>query len=726
MHFLLIWMKNRAGKKSVVGLFKYIIIFFCSCLTLQNAISKDYIDSLKVLIPQLDGQQKLEAIQMLAYELQFKDLEEYYEYSKLGFEQALADNDSNYVATFLIEIGYYHKYKGEYKKSLSNLERAKLIAERKDLPRSLTAVYTALGSVYHDLGLFDKALAAHSKSLQLKEEFGNRQEVGVSYNNIGLIYYKLDAPEKAIEYYDKALAIKLEFGDTARSVRPYINKGLAYAESEFPDKHEKAIENFKKAIELAKKYNRLGTVGYSYNGLANVFVEKEMYDSAKYYLNLSNEESFKNDYRQLESSNFYVLAKIAAQESDYSLAINYLERSQDLLKSLQDKYRIKNNYGLYAEIYEQMGMLDSAIYYQKQLSIMKDSIFNEELANKLANVQIAAIEEQTQKQIADKDETISKTKQLSLFLLSILALSIAFIVIIFRNYAQISKINRQLNESKNKIEAQKENLEKKNAQLAEAQVTIKNQNDVLKNINVELDKKVTERTEELNQSNIELEKAVKVLDQFIYKTSHDLRGPIATMQGIINVAVMEKIDATSRDYFNTLHRLANDLNNVLVRLIEVHETYQNDPVFTLINPEQEIRAAVNSVGRFSADSEITIVTDLQPNGQWKSDEKLFGMIVQNMLRSAILYKDRGESIISVKSEYRDKDLLISIEDNGYGIVQGDEKKVFDIFFKGYPRPGGTGLEIYTSKMAAEKLGGNIKLRNPVKNTVFEITLPFVG
>jgi signal transduction histidine kinase len=357
---------------------------------------------------------------------------------------------------------------------------------------------------------------------------------------------------------------------------------------------------------------------------------------------------------------------------------------------------------------------------------MKDSIFNEELANNLENVQIASIEEQSQRRLAIKDETISKGKLLSFFLLSILALSIALIVVIFRNYANINRINRQLSESKNKIQAQKENLEKKNEQLAEAQVTIQKQNDVLKNINIDLDKKVKERTRELDRSNHELEKAVKDLDQFIYKTSHDLRGPIATMQGIINLGVMDAGDERSREYFDTLHKVSNNLNNVLFRLIEVHETYQKKPILEQLDPMEEIMETTNRVSQFSIETDITIITELQANGQWNSDKVLFNLIIENMLRSAMLYKDRGESMIKIKTDYIDGDLKIIFEDNGFGIQPGDEEKVFNIFFKGSPRPGGTGLEVYTAKIAVEKLGGKIKLKKPLKNTIYEITLPTIN
>lgn len=719
-------MRIREHINSKIVLFKYFVLFFCLVLTSYSAISQVNIDSLKKIIPELDGKRKLKAIQILSFELQFEDLEAYYNFSKLGFEQALADDDSSYVASFLIEIGYYYKFKGDYQKSLNELNRAKIIAESKGYHKTLSKIYTALGTVYHDLGFYDKALDYHSKSLSLKEEFGNSSELGTSYNNIGLIYYKIDDHDKALEYYKKALKIKLEHGDTTGCILIYINIGLTYAEAEEIEKRTVAIENFKEAIELAARFNSLHRLGYSYNGLASVFVANEQYDSAKYYLNLSTEESIKNDYKLLEASNYYFMAKISFQENDYGLAINYLERSQSLVTKLEDKYRKKNNYRLYADIYEARNQLDSAFFYEKKYSAMKDEIFNEELANNLANVQIAAIEEQSQKVIAEREETISKSKFFSLFLLSILVLSIALIVVIFRNYAQITKINRQLSQSKSKIEAQKENLEKKNMQLADAQVTIKNQNEVLKNINVDLDKKVRERTTELNRSNAELEKAVKDLDQFIYKTSHDLRGPIATMQGIINLGALDAIDDKSREYFNTLHKVSTNLNNVLYRLIEVHETYQKKPIIEYLDPKQEIVETANRVAQFTIEPDITIVTELQANGRWNSDKVLFNLIVENMLRNAILYRDRGESVIRVSTEYKNNHLMITFEDNGFGIQQGDEDKVFNIFFKGSPRPGGTGLEVYTSKIAVEKLGGSISLKKPAKNTIFEVVLPVVG
>ena len=710
-----------------IVLFVVSITFYIFSYPSYSAIDRVNVDSLKYLVEKLNGQKKLETLLDLTFELQYDKVDEYYEYAKMGFEQALADQDSNFVSAFLIEMGYYFKNKGDYPTALNHLKRALVISEKNHYLDNTAKAYTALGTVYHELGFYDKALELHSKSLVIKQSLNDKAGIGVSYNNIGLIYYKIDDPKRAIEYYEKALQIKLESGDSSKCIVPYINLGLAYSAQKMEGRgiHE-SINNFEKAVKLAIKYDELHRLGFAYNGIALAYINENNYDSARYYLELSNEQSLKNDYRQLESSNYFLLAKLSFQEVDYIKAIEYLNHSQGLLKQLGDKNRIKNNYGLYAEIYAAQNLLDSAYYYQKWFSIMKDSIFNEELANNLANVQIATVEEQSQRKIADQQEANKRTRMFSLFLASILLLSIALIVVIIRNNAKIQKVNKQLSESRNEIQDQKEDLEKKNNQLAEAHNTIQRQNDVLTNINQELDKKVQERTVELDKSNRGLEKAVRDLDQFIYKTSHDLRGPIATMQGIINLGIIESVEPISKQYFLTLNNVSNNLNNVLYRLIEVHETYQKKPVFEIIDPIREIKDVVEKIAGYLNDTSLTIVTDLTAEGPWITDKLLFRLIIDSMLRSACHYKDRKDFVITIKSSRNAFNMSIIIEDNGFGIRPGDEDKVFNIFFKGSPKAGSTGLELYTTKIAVEKLKGMVRLVKPAKDTVFEIILPVLS
>ena len=209
-------MRFLEGKNLKIGLFKYLLIFFCLALASQNAISQNNLDSLKSLIPNLEGEQRLTALLNLSYAYyNNSDLENYFKYAQIGFEYALSDGDSINISRFLIERGYYHKYKSEFQEALNDFSRSIDILDVIGEKRLLSAAYTGLGSVYHEMSLYDKALDYHSKSLAIKEQTEDRSDLGVSYNNLGLIYYKIDDlityttdPEDELLFYMNTGAIE--------------------------------------------------------------------------------------------------------------------------------------------------------------------------------------------------------------------------------------------------------------------------------------------------------------------------------------------------------------------------------------------------------------------------------------------------------------------------------------------------------------------------------------
>ena len=714
-------MTVKGLKKQLFVFYKYFLIIILALLYSNNTIAKYNIDSLKKVLQQQKGEDHIKTLSNLSRALTFKDPDEAMRYGRLALEESFSLQDSIQVCKAIINLSYIHKYTGDLKTALNYLNRAYYIAKKKNDYESLVSTYTALGSLYYSLAIYDKALKYHFESIKLKEKKKDKRRLPNSYNNIGLVFYKVDDTEQALEYFDKALKLKLELGDTMRTVSTYINKGLVYNELK---EDLKAKENFKKVIDIAQKYNSsIRLLGDAYNGLGNVYIREHNYDSAQYYLKLAMAEAEEYHSSYLQGSNYYLMAKLNFLRGDLDKAIEYLNMSQKISREIDNKVRQKNNMKLFAQIFEKKNLYDSAFYYQKKYSALEDSIFNERRAKNISNLQIALSEQQNLQIIEAQDKQLTQNRFFFLFLLSVLILSIILFLVIFKNYKTTSRINRKLQESRRQVVIQKNNLEAKNKELAKAQKIINEQNSTLKDINEGLELKVKKRTRELELSNLELEKVVKDLDQFIYKTSHDLRGPLATMQGIINLGVMEARDPGMIDYFNTLNKVTANLNNVLSRLIEVHETYQKHPEYSILNPREEIYNTVERVFKFSQDPTIKITTDLEADGEWLSDRTLFSMVIENMLRNAFQYTDRGESVIIIKSYYRNNSLNIIFEDNGFGIQPGDEEKVFNIFFKGSPKTGGTGLELYTVKIAVEKLGGQITLIKPVRNTIYKITLP---
>jgi len=708
--------------KTHIVLFRYFLSFWFMCwigfLGYGQGLEGE-IDSLRKAYPKQTGTDKIITLYDLSYAISSESVEEAIRYDSIALREAYNIQDSAWISAILIDLSYLHKNDFNYQTSYQILRRAEKIAIASGNDLQLTECYTALGNYFFDMNVYDSALFYHHEALKFKEKGGNKISIARTFNNIGLIYYKIDDIENALKYYSEALELKLEVGDTSTTFNNYYNIGLIYNSS---DNYEKAKYNFLKAAQVAKKYNP-SKLSYAYSGLGQVYVKENDERAAKKYLKLSLEYNEKINDRNLKSSNYYYLAKLANKNNQFSDALNSIEKSQTIAVELADKQRIRNNYKLYAEIFESQNIYDSAYYYQKKYSIIEDSIFNERLAKNLASVQLNQQKEETEKVIAEKDEDISQKTKLSRLLATVLVLSVMLIVIVTRNYIQTNRINTKLKESNEEIEKQKEKVENRNAQLAEAQKTIKSQNNRLRNINSELENAVQLRTKELENSNIKLEKAVKDLDDFIYKTSHDLRGPIATMQGVIQIGLMESKDPSLSAYFEQLQSISDVANTKLHKLIEVHDMYLKQPVLENVNIHELVKQATEKAGATNDNGKIDLIHEVKTQNGWISDREFFTMIVKNMIANAFHFSSKNKPFVKVKVCDQKPYLKIIFEDNGFGIQESEKEKVFDIFFKGAPSRLGTGLEIYAAKIAVEKLKGQIKLVKPRDNTIYEVLLP---
>src|SRR5690606_31566314 len=108
-----------------------------------------------------------------------------------------------------------------------------------------------------------------------------------------------------------------------------------------------------------------------------------------------------------------------------------------------------------------------------------------------------------------------------------------------------------------------------------------------------------------------------------------------------------------------------------------------------------------------------------------TDLLLFQIIIKNMFDNAIFFQDKKKTtvVLETKMSYDDK-LKITITDNGLGIPENVQDKVFDMFFHGAAKSGGTGLGLYMARKATERLGGSIQLiSGQPRKTIFEIVLP---
>ena len=231
----------------------------------------------------------------------------------------------------------------------------------------------------------------------------------------------------------------------------------------------------------------------------------------------------------------------------------------------------------------------------------------------------------------------------------------------------------------------------------------------------------------LKKKERELHEAVDEMDTFIYKASHDLKSPLSSLEGLINLAEKEITSPESTLYFGMINISIKKMNNMLANLTSIILTSKGEMICEIINFEQLIDETKAGLNFLPGSVNINFKVDITQTKDFHSDKRFLSTIFQNLLSNAIKFKRDNVSEPSYIHIYIKEDNLgvrIEISDNGIGIAENVQKKVFDMFYRGTEMSNGTGLGLYIVKATVKKLRGKIELRcSEGKQTTFIVLLP---
>ncbi|AHM60390.1 PAS domain-containing protein [Flammeovirgaceae bacterium 311] len=236
-----------------------------------------------------------------------------------------------------------------------------------------------------------------------------------------------------------------------------------------------------------------------------------------------------------------------------------------------------------------------------------------------------------------------------------------------------------------------------------------------------------ERQKELQEALHILEERNFELDQFVYKTSHDLRAPIASAIGLLNIMKMEGNPEGWPRYVDMIMRSLQKQDNFIKAMLNFSKTARAIEKPELINFEALIAQCLLDLQYLPGLDQISrriSITD--PRGSFYSDKMKINIILSNILSNCIKYRDSGKatSRVDITVETSEQQAHIIISDNGIGINQDYLQNIFDMFYRATERSDGSGLGLYIVKQTLERLGGKIEATSELgKGSCFTITLP---
>ena len=623
-----------------------------------------------------------------------------------------------------------------------------------------------LDEFYWIQGMYDSSNYFIRAYTEQAQAMGLDEVVAKGYNNLGLTFQYLGNNTAAIEYLETALDMREKLGDEAGVASTLNNIGIAYMGGVVTD-YDIAKGYIQRAVKIKLEQNLRDKLASSYINLWNIYVDERKFDSAGFMLDkalaIAGEVNNKGDYIATLASygqhyiwlndydqafNYLTQAKQMAIEEELTNEIPEVDQMLALLYSKQGKneqalklaksflkerpYRIQG-YELISSIYADLGQFDSAYYFRQKSYIMLDSLSNSNLQNALVGMEMSAQATESRRRLEEKNQQLKAQNDLNLFLIIILCLVMLLVLVVFNRYnikrkntEELERRNREILDQKEEIETQKSILIEKNSQLEHAQHIIREQNDELTNINAKLEQKVRDRTVDLKDANDRLTIAIQDLDRFIYKTSHDIRGPLARLMGLCSLALLDVKDDQSLQYFNMLDITAKSLNRVLLRLITINEINNSKIKPEEISFEKVKEEVIQSMQRLDGYKDVTFDWNL-PDATYESDYNIMLLIVNNLVENGVKYRNtspRVESFVKVDLAYTEDALVIEVCDNGIGIDHEERTKLHLMFTKSVENYEITGLGLYLVKLSVDKLKGSIAMINHEEGyTCLRVTLP---
>jgi len=231
---------------------------------------------------------------------------------------------------------------------------------------------------------------------------------------------------------------------------------------------------------------------------------------------------------------------------------------------------------------------------------------------------------------------------------------------------------------------------------------------------------------ELVNSNRMLKKLNEELDRFVYSTSHDLRAPLSSVTGLINLAKDNPNPDEVNRYLNMMTHRVNALDKFIKDITDYSRNNRMQITRQQVNVYELAQEIWESLMYSSEAQSITFINEIPQNLIIENDSRRLHMVLSNLISNAIRYHDhrKENKYIRVYQHAIGTSFSLHIEDNGQGIAPEIQKNVFDMFYRGNESSQGSGLGLYIVKETINKLAGSVHLYSqPRKGSTFIVTLP---
>jgi len=540
------------------------------------------------------------------------------------------------------------------KESFKDLENVLEISQSLQLEHIEAKTHSYLGLLFMITGNHEQAINHSNKALAYFQKVNNPKAIADAKYNISSALYKTDNFHDGLKGLLECQQIYRSIGDTKSEAKALKSIATIY---EYWGDFKKAFVIYQQCIELSQENGDLAMLSNAYNPLSGLYIRKgdieKAYDISQRSIKIKKKI---NDERGLAFS-IYGKGKVYLAMHKYVLAKKYFLQSLELQKKFGDK------------LGEGMALNKLGVTY----------IGSKDYAN-AEKILLAAVD------FSEKH-------------------NIKFIQYkVFNNLYQLYK----------KLENSKKALHYLELYADHKENTINSRTtDIIKSYEAANEIYRLEQDTRVQKEYLEVvQKKNTELDSFFYRVSHDLKGPITSLMGLNSLLKKESFDEKSMTYLSMYQRQSARIQNIVMDLINITKISSDKIVPATINFAELIDDCIQSYSYFENFEKIQFKIEVQESIEFKSEWVIVNTILQNLIENSIKYiREDVDPYVAIKVRRTNGSLTIEVEDNGLGIPQEYQDKIYDMFYRANDKKDGSGLGLYILKRAVERLQGEVSLKS---------------
>lgn len=241
---------------------------------------------------------------------------------------------------------------------------------------------------------------------------------------------------------------------------------------------------------------------------------------------------------------------------------------------------------------------------------------------------------------------------------------------------------------------------------------------------------IQSRVEEITAANQQLQIVNADLDNFIYAASHDLKAPIANIEGLMNLLVKNITDDVLekdivKKIIGSIDTSIDRFKKTINELTDIAKVQKQMDEEILINIAEIVQEVLLDLETLIKEEAVNIQTDVEDCTAIDFSHKNMKSILYNLISNAIKYRspDREPHVV-LSCKTTEKDFLLSVRDNGLGMKKKDLNKIFSMFIRLHTHVEGMGVGLYLVKRIVDNAKGRLEVESQEgQGTTFKVLLP---